>query len=235
MVKTDLITGAGRGLGRELASEAVRRGFRVYAGVRSTAEPFDSPEILPVSLDVTDEKQRRGVAEKIAAEAGRLDLLVHNAGVNSSSPLFGPPENQVRFGSLTREALVGVAEVNAVAPLLLRQELAGLLARAENARVVAVSSWFASIEECGQRAFNFGYSGSKALMNCYFRLAANALAESGVVAFMVNPGWMRTRMGGERAERDPAQSVRDILDLAERADDTLCGRFVDADGKDHPW
>ena len=109
------------------------------------------------------------------------------------------------------------------------------LPAAGQARVVAVSSWFASIKECGQRALNFGYSGSKALMNCYFRLAANAMRESGVVVFMVNPGWMRTRMGGERAERDPAQSARDILDLAARADDSLRGRFVDTDGSDHPW
>ena len=235
MQKTALITGAGRGLGRELAIEAVRRGFRVYAGVRSTAEPFPASEIVPVPLDVTDEAQRRGVVQQIAAEAGRLDLLIHNAGVNSSSVLFGPAETQVRFGSLTRGALLGVTEVNAVAPLLLTQELSTLLAAAGQARVVAVSSWFASIKECGQRALNFGYSGSKALMNCYFRLAANAMRESGVVVFMVNPGWMRTRMGGERAERDPAQSARDILDLAARADDSLRGRFVDTDGSDHPW
>lgn len=52
---------------------------------------------------------------------------------------------------------------------------------------------------------------------------------------MVNPGWMRTRMGGERAERDPAESARDILDLAARRDDSLRGRFVDTDGADHPW
>ena len=235
MKKTALITGAGRGLGRELVLEAARRGFRVYAGVRSTAEPFPSPEIVSVPLDVTDEEQHREVQKKIAMEAGRLDLLVHNAGVNSSSALFAPAENQVRFGSLTRRALLGVAEVNAVAPLLLTQQLAGLLTAAGNARVVAISSWFASIEECGQRTFNFGYSGSKALMNCYFRLAANALAESGVTAFMVNPGWMRTRMGGERAERSPAESACEILDLAERMDDSLRGRFVDTDGSDHPW
>ncbi|GAB4168551.1 MAG: SDR family oxidoreductase [Terrimicrobiaceae bacterium] len=235
MTPTALITSAGRGLGRELAMEAARRGFRVYAGVRSTAEPFSSPEILPLNLDITSDEQRRMAVKRIGSEAGRLDLLIHNAGINSSSTVFGPPEAQVRFGSLTREALLGVAETNAVAPLLFTQELLPLLTVAKEARVVAISSWFASIEECGTRDFNFGYSGSKALLNCYFRIAANALRPHGVSAFMVNPGWMRTRMGGQRAERDPADSAREILDLAALSGDTLAGRFVDTDGRDHPW
>jgi NAD(P)-dependent dehydrogenase (short-subunit alcohol dehydrogenase family) len=230
-----LITGAGRGLGRALAAEAARRGFRVYAGVRSEAEPFGHDAITPLVLDVTDAAQRQQAAKRVSEEAGSLDLLIHNAGINSSSPVFGPPETQVRFGTLTREALLGVAETNAVAPLLFTQELLPLLAKDGAARVVAVSSWFASIEECGGRDFNFGYSGSKALMNCYFRLAANALRPHGVTAFMVNPGWMRTRMGGERAERDPADSARDILNLAVCPGDELAGRFVDCNGSDHAW
>jgi NAD(P)-dependent dehydrogenase (short-subunit alcohol dehydrogenase family) len=230
-----LITGAGRGLGRALAEEAALRGFLVYAGLRSEAEPFSHPAIRSVRLDVTDEAQRQAVVQQVESESGRLDLLVHNAGINSSSTAFGPPPTQVSFGKLTREALLGLADTNAVAPLLFTQELEPLLRAAGSARVVAVSSWFASIEECGTRDFNFGYSGSKALMNCFFRLAANALKESGAIAFMVNPGWMRTRMGGQRADRDPAESARSILDLAARAGDGLTGRFVDCDGRDHPW
>lgn len=235
MPRTALITGAARGLGRELAVEAARRGFRVYAGVRADSEPFPLPDIFAIPLDVVSAEHRRAAAERILTDSGRLDLLVHNAGINSSSARFGAPETQVRFGSLTRDALLGVVEVNGVAPLLLTQELAGLLTVAGSGRVVAISSWFASISECGGRAFNFGYSGSKALMNCYFRLAANALAESGAVTFMVNPGWMRTRMGGERAQRDPAEAARAILDLASRPDASLLGRFVDTDGTDHAW
>lgn len=173
---------------------------------------------LEVNRDITAETIERCMIR--AAEAGTVTLLIRR---RSGQP--------VEKG----EALLGVAETNAVAPLLFTQELLPVLAAAKDARVVAISSWFASIEECGTRDFNFGYSGSKALLNCYFRIAANALRPHGVVAFMVNPGWMRTRMGGQRAERDPADSAREILDLARLPGETLAGRFVDTDGQDHPW
>lgn len=234
--KTALITGAGRGLGRSLALTAATAGYTVYAGVRSESAAADLAGfagVRPVALDVTHREQRAGCLEKIASETGAIDLLIHNAGVNSSSSMFGEPQTQVRFGSLTEEALAGTACINAIAPLLLTQEAAPLLAA--SARVIAISSWFASIEESGSRDFNFGYTGSKAILNAYFRLAANALRPRGVITLIVNPGWMRTDMGGQRATRSPDESAADILRLAAGADETMSGTFVDCDGTPHSW
>lgn len=234
--KTALITGAGRGLGRSLSLAAANAGYKVYAGVRSASAGEELARINnvhPVTLEVTSNKQRDECLQTIATQSGTLDLLIHNAGVNSSSDSFGPPQTQVRFGSLTEEALAGTARINAIAPLLLTQEAAPLLA--PGSRIVAISSWFASIEESGTRDFNFGYTGSKALLNAYFRLAANALRPHGVITLIVNPGWMRTDMGGQRATRSPDESAADILRLAEAADEKMNGAFVDCDGARHPW
>lgn len=234
--RTALITGAGRGLGRSLALAAATSGYKVYAGVRSESAAEELARIdnvHPVILEVTSDTQRGKCLHAIATQSGTLDLLIHNAGVNSSSASFGPPQTQVRFGSLSEEALAGTARINAIAPLLLTQEAAPLLA--QGSRVVAVSSWFGSIEESGARDFNFGYTGSKALLNAYFRLAANALRPRGVLTLIVNPGWMRTDMGGERATRSPDESAADILRLAEEADEEMNGAFVDCDGTRHPW
>ena len=57
----------------------------------------------------------------------------------------------------------------------------------------------------------------------------------GVTAIAVNPGWMRTEMGGERAELDPADSAAGILDVAARLTPADGGRFIDWDGTDHPY
>lgn len=233
-----LISGASRGLGFSLATGAASKGYKVYAGVRTreAGDLFSSyKNIHPVILDVTHAEDRRQITEEITHQEGRLDLLIHNAGINSSSKIFGSAETQVSFGSLTQEALVGTAQTNAVAPLLLTQELAPLIKGSGEAKIVAVSSWFASIEESGERDYNFGYTGSKALLNAYFRLAANALRPLGAITFMVNPGWMKTDMGGQRAERTPDQSAEDIFTLIEKADSSMIGAFVDWNGAPHPW
>ena len=76
--KTILITGANRGIGRALVTEALRRGAkRVYAGTRSgTLENSDS-RITPLILDVTNTAQIEAAAEKVES----LDVLINNAGI----------------------------------------------------------------------------------------------------------------------------------------------------------
>jgi NAD(P)-dependent dehydrogenase (short-subunit alcohol dehydrogenase family) len=75
--KTILVTGANRGIGQALVTEALRRGAaRVYAGTR---QPYAHPDprVTGLALDITDEGQVRTAA----AEVGSLDILVNNAGV----------------------------------------------------------------------------------------------------------------------------------------------------------
>jgi NAD(P)-dependent dehydrogenase (short-subunit alcohol dehydrogenase family) len=75
--KVILVTGANRGIGQAMVTEALRRGAsRVYAGTR---QPYDHPDprVTALALDITDEEQVRAAAAKV----GSLDILVNNAGV----------------------------------------------------------------------------------------------------------------------------------------------------------
>jgi NAD(P)-dependent dehydrogenase (short-subunit alcohol dehydrogenase family) len=75
--KVILVTGANRGIGQAMVTEALRRGAsRVYAGMR---QPYDHPDprVTALALDITDEEQVRAAAAKV----GSLDILVNNAGV----------------------------------------------------------------------------------------------------------------------------------------------------------
>ncbi len=84
--KTVLITGANRGIGRALVSEALRRGAkRVYAGTRGPAE-FADERVIPVTLDVTSGEQ----IERAAARIDALDLLINNAGIALADDLTDP-------------------------------------------------------------------------------------------------------------------------------------------------
>jgi NAD(P)-dependent dehydrogenase (short-subunit alcohol dehydrogenase family) len=80
---TALVTGANRGLGRELARQLVERGARVYAGVRDVAS-VDLPGVVPVRLDITDEGSVRAAAEV----ARDVTLLINNAGVDTHTSLL---------------------------------------------------------------------------------------------------------------------------------------------------
>src|SRR5260370_32246597 len=84
--KTVLITGANRGIGRALVSEALIRGAaRVYAGVRGGLEITD-PRVTPLTLDVTNASQ----IARATAEGGSLDVLVNNAGIALYDDLSNP-------------------------------------------------------------------------------------------------------------------------------------------------
>src|SRR6266516_4961831 len=75
--KAVLVTGANRGIGRALVTEALRRGAkRVYAGAR---QPFAHPDgrVTPLTLDVTSPAQMQAAAQT----AGSLDILINNAGL----------------------------------------------------------------------------------------------------------------------------------------------------------
>lgn len=243
MTTIALITGANRGLGLSLVKSALDSGHIVCAGVREPAkadelqtikEAFPTHlHILP--LDITVPTKRALVIDAIDKAFGKIDIVIHNAGINSRSRGIEDGSAHVNFGSLTEKALLSNVKTNAIAPLLFTQELTPLLSTSERGVVVAISSWFASLEGNQDRAFNYSYSGSKTLLNLYFRLAANALKPEGIVAFMVNPGWMKTDMGGSKASLTSEDSAEAIYTMVKAASLEMAGQFLDWNGDIHPW
>jgi NAD(P)-dependent dehydrogenase (short-subunit alcohol dehydrogenase family) len=87
-----LITGANRGLGRHLAQELLTRGTKVYAGVRNP-ELIDLPGVIPIQLDITDEKSIVAAAE-IARD---VTLLINNAGSSTGAALLDGDMDKIRL------------------------------------------------------------------------------------------------------------------------------------------
>src|SRR5688572_1888404 len=127
-----LVTGCSSGIGRELALQLVQQGWKVYAGARrpESLQVLASEQFLPVQLDVNVPEQLTQCLARIEQEAGRLDLLVNNAGYGAMGSVVEMPLEQVRQQF----------ETNVFAPLALVQLLLPLLQNSDRALVVNIGS-----------------------------------------------------------------------------------------------
>ncbi len=233
-----LITGANRGLGLELTRQYLERGDQVVAASRQpeAARELQAlrrqyPERLAlVALDVTDDASIAAAAAAAAQVVDGLEVLVNNAGVYQP----GGPAAAQRLGQLTAAAAAETFLVNAVGPLLVSQALLPLLRAGRKGRIVSISSGLGSLtwKASGDP---YHYSASKAALNMYMRSLAAEVGHQGLVSVIVDPGWMRTGMGGDHATQEPADSARGIIRLVEQLHTEENGGFVTWQNQPVPW
>jgi NAD(P)-dependent dehydrogenase (short-subunit alcohol dehydrogenase family) len=217
-----LITGASRGLGREVARRLTEEGYTVLAGVRSPAKREPLPDVEVVPLDVTDPASITAAAATVKARHGRLDVLVNNAGI-----LLDQVDDIMAMGA---DLLLRTLETNAFGPLRLTQALAPLLA--EGGRVVNVSSGGGQLSV--PSTWSPAYCISKTALNAITVQLAEALKSRGIAVNAVCPGWVRTDMGGREAPRSLKEGADSILWLVLKADPELTGGFW-RDGERIAW
>ncbi len=183
-----LITGASRGLGREIARLYAARGARLVlvargeAALREVAEELSrKTEVLAVVADVSEDAE--GIVAATLERFGRVDILINNASEIGPSPM---PQLEV----YPWDALLRVFRVNAVAPLhLIQLVLPQMKARGEGI-VINVTS------DAGVQAYPGwgGYGASKAALEHLSRVLAAELESAGIRVYVVDPGDMNTQM-----------------------------------------
>ncbi len=200
-----LVTGANRGMGRKIAEELSGLGAQVYAGIRDP-EVKDSPAGCSiVEFDVTDDASIEGAVKRIEQEAGRLDLLVNNAGVISrySHTLMDEPI----------ESIDRVLATNLRGPMVLTKFALPLLLKNRGSRVVNISSGMGNLT--GMNGGAPAYRISKVGLNGLTTYLHGEFHERyGLIANVVCPGWVRTEMGGEQAERPVEKGIETPLWLS---------------------
>lgn len=175
MSKVAVVTGGTSGIGKETALALAQAGYTVYELSRRT----EGPEGLRhIPTDITREDMVNDAVEQIVAEAGRIDVLVNNAGFGISGAVEFTPAAEAK--RLFDANFFGMVNMNrAVIPVMRRQG---------SGRIVHLSSVAAPIPI----PFQAYYSATKAAVNAYTMALANELRPFGVTVCAVQPGDIKT-------------------------------------------
>jgi NAD(P)-dependent dehydrogenase (short-subunit alcohol dehydrogenase family) len=223
-VATVLISGANRGLGRELVRIYAGSGHQVIACCRDPgARGADIPgDISWLPLDLADEAAIRDFPPRLDGKA--IDILIHNAAIRGA--MGGLAE--VGFGDFAQ-----VMRVNAAAPLIFTHGLRPNLMAGERRVVAMISSRAGSMTEGLDPDGDYAYRCSKAALNMGARKLAYDDPE--LTVLLLHPGWIRTDMGGPEAELDVAEAAGGIAARIEAAGQGDSGTFRTWDGTEIAW
>jgi NAD(P)-dependent dehydrogenase (short-subunit alcohol dehydrogenase family) len=229
---TTLITGANRGLGLAFVELYASSGWRVFACCRN---PTKATELLTLAqrypalislftLDVTKSTDIEKLVNDL--DLASIDVLINNAGI------YGP--SGIQFSYVTEEPWLEVWRVNTVAPLMISQALVTNVATSQRRMIVNISSTMGSMEENTEGGAYF-YRTSKAALNAITKSMAIDLAPQQITVVALNPGWVRTDMGGGGAivsAKESATALKCVLDYVSLDES---GRFFDLHGEEIPW
>ncbi|WP_308167561.1 SDR family NAD(P)-dependent oxidoreductase [Catellatospora tritici] len=229
-----VVTGANRGIGREVVRQLAAGGASVVLGSRDRARGEQAAdelrsglagrgEIVALGLDVTDPVNLRAVAAAVGERFGRLDVLVNNAAI-----LY---DTWQRTENADLDTVRQALETNLLGAWQTTQALLPLLRSGRHPRVVNVSSEAGSLTGMGGETPAYGVS--KAALNALTRKLADDLTGSGILVNAVCPGWIATDMGGPGGGpvTDGAASVLWAVDLPDRGP---TGGFF-RHGRPLPW
>ncbi len=209
-----LITGSNRGIGAALVAAAQAAGHTAMGTTRdgrggTIALILDDPATIAVQL----------------ADIGPVDILINNAGVitpTRQSPL------DMDFAGFSY-----ALTINTIAPLAVAQAVLPQLRDSAAPKILTISSQMAWMGY--RKADRIAYRASKAAVNKVMQGLATALEPEGIPVALIDPGWVRTDMGGPEAEEDPAEVANGILAIAERLTLKDTGKFFRFTGEERAF
>lgn len=222
-----LITGTNRGIGFELARAALATGWTVYGSVRTEDQARDSQrrqegDYRPLIFDVTDQD---GVQAAADALKGPLDLLINNAGVIG-------PQRQTPL-DMDLDGFAETLRINTIAPLAVTQAFLPHLRQSGNGRILTISSQMSWMGY--RKPDTLAYRASKAAVNKVMQGLASALEPSNIPVALIDPGWVRTDMGGPQADNAADAVAAGILRIGTDLALADTGKFFKWTGQERPF
>jgi NAD(P)-dependent dehydrogenase (short-subunit alcohol dehydrogenase family) len=219
--KWALVTGGNRGIGFAIAQGLLAQGYEVIITARSLDSAKQAAEklqgrVIPVELDVTDDRSIHQAVEALHQRFDRLDVLINNAGILH-------PDNDVDILTISREKLDLTMDTNTFGAIRLVQALLPFLEKSQDARIINISSGMGALD--GLTTTSPSYCLSKLALNGATIMLAQSLSAKGIAVNSMCPGWVRTDMGGASAPRSPEQGADTAIWLATVAPRSQSGKF----------
>ncbi|MBS2537343.1 SDR family oxidoreductase [Catenulispora sp. NF23] len=234
-----LVTGANKGIGYEIAAGLGALGWSVGVGARDEQRREEAVaklraagmDAFGVPLDVTDEASVQTAARLIEQRAGRLDVLVNNAGSAE-----GWPDNPT---ALDPEVVLRLVDINVIGVIRVTNALLPLLRRSAHPRIVNQSSHVASLTfqtnpDLNRGGISGGYTPTKTYLNAVTIQYAKELADTNILINLACPGYVATDLNGFQGTSTPEEGAKAAIQLATLPDDGPRGGLFDADGV-VPW
>ncbi len=237
--KVVLVTGANKGLGREIASQLAHQGYTVIVAARDEAAGKSVVDAITAAggdaralkLEVTNADDIIAAAKWIGDTFGKLDVLVNNAGVALEWNAAGT----------TVERFRKTLDVNLIAPWAVTDALTPLLAKSNEARVINQSSILGSITTCEAAYeqmggfFTPGYSTSKAGLDMLSMIQSKALASKNIAVCSAHPGWVKTDLGSDAAPMEVVDGAKTVVGLVTVAREKFPHGQLQHMGERLPW
>ena len=239
--KIALITGANKGIGKEIGRQLGASGMTVLVGARDAARGKEAAEELkgggadayPIIVDVTDQVSIDAAAVQVERDYGRLDVLVNNAGISIDA--FGSPASATELDTIRR-----TYETNVFGVFSMIKAFLPLLRKSEAGRIVNISSGLGSLTENsdlnGQYAGikPLAYNSSKAALNMVTVIFAAELKDAGIKVNAADPGYTATDLNQHSGPRTVAQGAAIAIHLATLPENGPTGGYFDDNGV-VPW
>ncbi|KFX85858.1 hypothetical protein V490_09365 [Pseudogymnoascus sp. VKM F-3557] len=234
---TWLITGANRGLGLEFVTQLSKdESNTIIATSRSTSpstiaglNAFSSPRIHVLECDLSSPPSIAALGSAVTSLLGneKIDFLLNNAGVNIESSLGSL--------NLTADGILANVQTNVIGPAMVVQALEAHLG--EGGVVMNMTSGLGSMDDTKntENTKCTAYSISKAGVNMLTLHQASHLRERGVVVVCVDPGWVKTALGGEGAIMEKEDSIKGMLGVLRGLKKEDSGKFFAYDGREKAW
>ncbi|HMA65827.1 MAG: SDR family NAD(P)-dependent oxidoreductase [Fibrobacterota bacterium] len=219
--KTALITGASRGIGRQIALELGRRGCTVILHSRTISHTANltselqqkGTQAYQIDAELSDTAAVQSLYQRIVDKWGHIDILYNNAAIMT-------PYHDDIFITNGDEYLLSF-KVNTIAPITLCNLFLPDMIKRNYGRIVNITS---GIKDQPQL---MAYAASKAALDKYVYDMAPHLKGTGVTMNLVDPGWLRTDLGGPNAPNAVESVIPGAIVPILKSDD-ICGKWFSA-------
>ncbi|HCR52061.1 TPA: SDR family oxidoreductase [Candidatus Kaiserbacteria bacterium] len=201
-MRTALITGVSKGIGKAEAQKLLAEGFHVFGTSTTGKIDYAHKNLQIIPLDLKSSESIAACASAIAKTKTMFNVVINNAGVLLDD------EDTV----LIPEKLRATLEVNLIGTAEFTERV---LSSVKKEGIIVMTSSTAGSLQLAETADHYplhypAYKISKAALNMYMRTLARRLRDTGPIVLSVHPGWVKTDMGGEEADTTPEEAAEDI-------------------------